>query len=75
MYVYGRVSLVLVVRSPIGQCVIPSARGVSEIISATAWVWETIAVFSMVTAHCTSLLIAFVSFKPTLTLILLLSPR
>jgi len=44
MYVSRRSSPALVVRSPTRQCVIASARWVSEMILATAWVWETIAV-------------------------------
>jgi len=43
MYVYGQSSPALVVRSPTCQCVIASARWVSEMNLATAWVWETIA--------------------------------
>jgi len=43
MYVHGRSSPALVVRSPTRQCVIASARWVSEMILATTWVWETIA--------------------------------
>jgi hypothetical protein len=44
MYVHHQFSLVLVVRSPTRQCVIASARWVSEMILATAGVWETVAV-------------------------------
>ena len=43
MYVYCRLLPVLVERSPTRQCVIASVSWVSEMIQATAWVWETIA--------------------------------
>jgi len=44
MYLHRRSSPALVVRSPTRQCVIASARWVSEMILASARVWETIAV-------------------------------
>jgi hypothetical protein len=46
MYLSCRLSPALIVRSPIRQCVVVSARWVSEMVLATAWVWETIAVLS-----------------------------
>jgi len=46
MYLCCRLSPALIVRSPTRQCVIVSARWVSEMVLATAWVWETIAVLS-----------------------------